>query len=95
MGRLRPEVQRPLTLYSQPPLIRTLRGGIGSVRINGVSEGHVVKVKKPLLLEQNIKEIKDQWRVQGRGPGGPPPLFLDQTEARRAKKSFWRPPSLI
>ena len=27
-----------------------------------------------------------QWRIQGRGPGAPPPtpLFLDQTEARRA-----------
>ena len=31
-----------------------------------------------------------QWRVQGRAP---PPLFLDQTEARRAgKKIFGRPP---
>ena len=29
----------------------------------------------------------------GEGPGGPPPpLFLDQTEARRAKKNCWRPP---
>ena len=27
-----------------------------------------------------------QWRIQGRCPGGPPPLFLDQTEARRAEK---------
>ena len=36
-----------------------------------------------------------QWRIQGRGPGGlspPDPLFLDQTELRRAeKKFFWRP----
>ena len=24
----------------------------------------------------------------GRGPGGPPPLFLDQNEARRAEKIF-------
>jgi len=30
-----------------------------------------------------------QWRIQGRGPGGPPPLFFDQNEARRAKKIFW------
>ena len=30
-----------------------------------------------------------QWRIQGRGSGvGPPPLFLDQTEAQRAKKIF-------
>ena len=38
-----------------------------------------------------------QWRIQGRGPGGPlppPPLFLDQTEAQRAAKNlfFLRPP---
>ena len=34
-----------------------------------------------------------QWRIQGRGPG--PPLFSDQTEARRADKIFFgdRPPS--
>ena len=34
-----------------------------------------------------------QWRIQGRGPGGPglPPLFLDQTKARRVEKNFWRP----
>ena len=29
----------------------------------------------------------------GEGPGGAePPLFLDQTEARRAEKDFFRPP---
>ena len=32
-----------------------------------------------------------QWRIQGRGPGGPPPLFFDQNEARGAKKIFWDP----
>ena len=34
----------------------------------------------------------------GVGPGGPPPLFLDQTEARRAeKKFFWEtgPPPFL
>ena len=38
-----------------------------------------------------------QWRIQGRGPGGPGlPLFLDQTETRRAEKIFLgdRPPPL-
>ena len=25
----------------------------------------------------------------GKGPGGPPPLVLDQTEARRAEKIFF------
>ena len=32
----------------------------------------------------------EQCRIQGRAQGGPPPLFLDQTEARRAEKIiFW------
>ena len=36
---------------------------------------------------------RDQWRIRGRGPGGPFPLFLDQTEVRRAENKFWdRPP---
>ena len=31
-----------------------------------------------------------QWRIKGRGPGSsPPPLFLDQTEARRAEKKIF------
>ena len=25
------------------------------------------------------------------GPAAPPPLFLEQTEAGRAEKKFWRP----
>ena len=29
-----------------------------------------------------------QWRIQGRGPEGPAPLFLDQTKARRVEKNF-------
>ena len=31
-----------------------------------------------------------QWRIQGRGPGGPPPpvLFLDQTETWRAENEW-------
>ena len=31
-----------------------------------------------------------QWRIYGRGQGGPPPpVFLDQTGAQRAEKVFW------
>ena len=39
-----------------------------------------------------------QWRIQGRGSWGlVPPLFLDQSEARRAPKNFFGrlPPPLI
>ena len=33
-----------------------------------------------------------QWRIQGRGPGGPPPLFLDQTKGVRSPKNFLEDP---
>ena len=39
-----------------------------------------------------------QWGIQGRGPGARvPPLFLDQTEARRVGKKFFEtgPPPFI
>ena len=40
-----------------------------------------------------------QWRIQGRGPGGPPPLFLDQTKVVRSEKNFLEnaptPPPLL
>ena len=29
------------------------------------------------LINQREGELGDQWRTQGRGPGGPSPLFLD------------------
>ena len=35
-----------------------------------------------------------RWWIQRRDPGSPhgsPPIFLDQTEARRTEKFFWRP----
>ena len=35
------------------------------------------------------KSFKWQWRIQGMGPGDSgSPLFLDQTEARRAENIF-------
>ena len=42
----------------------------------------------------------DKWAVAdpGEGPGRPAPplpLFLGQTEARRAEKKFWRPPPYL
>ena len=39
--------------------------------------------KRPLRR----REVAIQWRIQGRSL--PPPLFLDQNEARRAAKSFF------
>ena len=34
-----------------------------------------------------------QWRIQGRGPGARTPLFLGQSEARRAEKiRVWMTP---
>ena len=43
-----------------------------------------------------------QWRIQGRGPGGPTPpphtrphLLLDQTEARKAEKKIFKTAPLL
>ena len=37
----------------------------------------------------NADQLTTQWRIQGRGQGArAPPLFLAQTEARRAEKNF-------
>ena len=53
---------------------------------------------RPRLNDENLFGYGGtvvQWRIQGRGPEGPPlpSLFLDQTKARRAeKKLFWDPP---
>ena len=40
-----------------------------------------------LFLSKKKKDTA-QWRIQGRGPGGPPPLIFDQNEARRTEKIF-------
>ena len=43
-----------------------------------------------LLRGAHIQGSPCQWWIQGKAPGGPwPPLFLDQTEARRAEKIFF------
>ena len=48
-----------------------------------------LKMTKKNFLICHCTEL--QWRIiQGRGLGGPPPLFLDQTVARWEKKFFWR-----
>ena len=55
-----------------------------------------------LSFFMDVTSLAEQWRIQGRGPGGGwgPPLFLDQTKARRAEKGFLddfppAPPSIL
>ena len=58
-------------------------------------ENFVAAVRKWDVLSATKGENERQWkkkkeRGRGRGPGGPgSPLFLDQTEARRAEKKFF------
>ena len=41
-------------------------------------------------VEGSVEDVIGKWRIQGRGPGGgPPPLFLDQTETQRGEKFFF------
>ena len=57
----------------------------------------------PILNTWPTRDLTTQWRIQGKGTEGPIPLFLDQTEERRAEKnnfetglpfsgSRWTPP---
>ena len=45
-------------------------------------------------VEGSVEDVIGKWLIQGRGPGGAPPLFLDQTETQRGEKIFFgdRPP---
>ena len=38
--------------------------------------------------------MENQWRIQGRGPGAPPPLFLDQAFFGDCPPSLSKGPSL-
>ena len=61
-----------------------------------------VLLKKRVLFQSFSTDIPHylnpilppQWRIQGRGPGGPPPLILDQTKGRRKKLETGPPPTL-
>ena len=51
-------------------------------------------LNKEVFLFSKIRGLSFafRWRIQERGPGGSkssPPLFLDQSEARRAEKFFF------
>ena len=46
----------------------------------------------PHPLEFHTITIRESVADQGKGPGGPPPLLLDQNEARRAGKNFLSSP---
>ena len=52
--------------------------------------GHPWDQKRP-PINRGVCTLADPGEGPG-GPGGPPPLFLDQTEARRAEKIFWGAP---
>ena len=52
---------------------------------NKLAQETVKKANHEVHDELNI----NQWRIQGRGPGGLPPLFFDQNEARGAEKNFF------
>ena len=46
---------------------------------------------KKLLMSNSSSDKVADLGESPRGPA-PPALFLDQTEAQRAEKKFWRPP---
>ena len=77
--------KKKFTLKSWIQMQAPLTKNLGS-RIHGVESKNQDCLGFPYM-------DRDQWRIRGRGPGGPLPLFLDQTEVRRAENKFWdRPP---
>ena len=54
--------------------IRTRREGMNRIKYEG---------------SQHQRRGCVQWGIQGRGPGGCPPLFFDHTKARRVEKVFF------
>ena len=57
-----------------------------------ITTNHAITYTNPIPCEQRFLSCMAD---PGRGPGGRPPLFLDQNEARRAEKIFWRPPPYL
>ena len=54
-----------------------------------ISSNKLSQSNKKIRLEVQLTPKRNQWRIQGRGPGrlGPPPYFYT-SEARRGEKSF-------
>ena len=73
--------KKKVTLKSWIQMQAPLTKNLGS-RIHGVDSKNQDCLGFPY-------RVRDQWRIRGRGPGGPAPLFLDQTEVRRAEKKIW------
>ena len=53
-----------------------------------MESAHGLVFSAPLLCFFTKLFALIQWRIQGRGPGGPSLLFLDKTKARRAEKNI-------
>jgi len=50
-----------------------------------------------VIIFIDLNTVFLQWQIQGRGLGGPPPLFLDKSEAQKAEIFFFEtapPPPL-
>ena len=61
-----------------------------TIRFSVVKDSMLARDSSGNLQKHNCHFRVEQWRIQGRDlPGGPvPPLFLDQTEAKRTEKIF-------
>ena len=60
-----------------------------------ISSLGILRHLRPCVPQVTSRIGKGQWRIQGRGRGGPPsPLFLDKTEAKGPKKKLKAGPPL-
>ena len=58
-----------------------------------MAESFLLLIPLSYLMWCTVHNWTSEWWIQGRGPGGLDPLlFLDQTEAQRAKKIFFGDP---
>ena len=58
-----------------------------------MAESFLLMIPLSYLMWCTVHNWTSEWWIQGRGPGGLDPLlFLDQTEAQRAEKTFFGDP---